>query len=244
MEQFKVFRAIGLSFKSWFRNFIPFTLIAAVLYSPVLIWLATLDLSQTRSLDELLNDVFVRPIYVLIGLSALLAPLMTYRVIQELNGTKVSILTSIKYGLRGILPGVFLAVITNVAQLVPMGGIISAIITCIFFVAAPAAVAEKVGPIQAFSRSSELTSGRRWGIFGLTFLIGLMLIGLLMVWIVPMFQSSEEQLMSSMKSSAIMLVVTMGIFQMFTGIVQAVSYALLRMDKEGVSHDELAKVFE
>ena len=36
----------------------------------------------------------------------------------------------------------------------------------------------------------------------------------------------------------------MGVFQMFTGIVQAVSYALLRMDKEGVTHDELARVFE
>lgn len=244
MEQFKVFRAIGLSFKSWFRNFIPFTLIAAVLYAPVIIWLATLDLSQTRSVEELLNDVFVRPIYILIGLSALLAPLMTYRVIQELNGTKVSMLTSVKYGLRGILPAVFLAIITNIAQLIPMGGILSAIVTCIYFVAAPVAVAEKVSPFQAFSRSAELTSGRRWGIFGLTFLIGLMLIGLLMVWIVPMFELGEAELMSSMRSSAIMLIVTMGVFQMFTGIVQAVSYALLRMDKEGVSHNELAKVFE
>ncbi|MBA3394167.1 MAG: hypothetical protein H0T89_16080 [Deltaproteobacteria bacterium] len=244
MQEFKIFRALGLSFKSWFRNFIPFTLIAAVLYSPVILWLATIDLSATRSVEDLLNDVFVRPIYALVGLSALLAPMLTYRVIQELNGTKVSMMASVKFGMRGILPAILLAVLTNVAQLVPMGGIISAIITCIWFVAAPAAVAEQLGPVTAFTRSSELTRGRRWGIFGLTFLIGLALVALLMAWVIPMFEKSEADLMSTMRQSAIMFVVTMGIFQMFTGIVQAVSYALLRLDKEGVTHEELAKVFE
>lgn len=244
MQEFKIFRALGLSFRSWFKNFIPFTLIAAVLYSPVIIWLATVDITESRSLEELLNSVFVRPIYALVGLSALLAPMLTYRVIQELNGTKVSIGASIKYGMRGIIPALVLAVICNVVQLVPAGGIISAIITCIWFVAAPAAVAEKLGPGSAFTRSAELTRGRRWGIFGLTFLIGLLLMVLLMAWIVPMFTSSEENILSSLRQSSILFVVTMGVFQMFTGIVQAVSYCLLRLDKEGVTHDELARVFE
>jgi hypothetical protein len=31
---------------------------------------------------------------------------------------------------------------------------------------------------------------------------------------------------------------------MFTGIVEAVSYALLRKDKDGTSYESLAKVFE
>ena len=34
------------------------------------------------------------------------------------------------------------------------------------------------------------------------------------------------------------------VYQLFLGIVQAVSYSLLRADKDGVSNEELAKVFE
>ena len=122
MQEFQIFRALGLAFRSWFRNFIPFTLLAAVLYSPVIIWITMVDLEKANSLDEILSSVFVRPIYALVGLSALLSPLLTYRVIQELNGTKVSMGTSIKFGLRGIVPALILAVVINVIQLAPGGG--------------------------------------------------------------------------------------------------------------------------
>jgi len=244
MNEFRIFRALGLAFRSWFNNFIPFTLVAAVLYSPVVIWILTWNPSEASSLEEILDKAFVWPIYLIIGLSTLLAPMMTYRVIHELNGTKVSMLTSIKYGMRGIMPAIILAVITNVLQLVPGGGIGAAVVTCMWFVAAPVAVAEQLGPFQALSRSSELTKGRRWGIFGLTLLIGLMLIGMLTVWIVPMFEKSGEDLAASLTRSSLLFVGTMALFQMFTGIVEAVSYALLRQDKDGVTHDALARVFE
>jgi hypothetical protein len=35
-----------------------------------------------------------------------------------------------------------------------------------------------------------------------------------------------------------------GVFPLFTGIVEAVSYALLRQDKDGASYQDLAKIFE
>lgn len=244
MQEFRIFRALGLAFRSWFRNFIPFTLLAAVLYSPVIIWITTIDPEKAKSLDDLVNSIFVRPIYVLVGISTLLAPMITYRVIQELNGTKVSMGTSIRFGLRGILPALILAVVTNVLQLIPMGGIVGAIVTCIWFVAAPAAVAEQLGPVAAMSRSAELTHGRRWGIFGLTFLIGLALVVILMAWIVPMLQKPDLEILTKLKQYSITFVVLMGVFQLFTGIVEAVSYALLRQDKDGVTHEELARVFD
>ena len=244
MEQFKISRALGLSFKSWFRNFIPFTLLAAVLYSPLAIWFAAFDLESATDRQDVFNTVFMYPIYFTIGVSTLLPPLLTYRVIQELNGTTVSIWTSIKFGLRGVLPALFLAVITNVAQRVPGGGIVSAIVTCVYFVATPAAVAEKLGPFTAFSRSAALTRGRRWGIFGLTFLLGLMLAGLLLLWIVPMFSGNGFDTVAEIHRSAIEVVVVLGVFQMITGIAQAVSYALLREDKDGISYAELARIFD
>lgn len=244
VQEFRIFRALGLSFTVWFRNFFPITLLAGLLYAPVFFWVATADLGASTDLDHILDVVFIKPIYALVGLSALLSPLLTYRVVQDLNGTKVSMLTSIKLGLRGIVPAVVLAVVTNLVQLIPLGGILGAIITCYWFVAAPAAVAERLGPFAAFSRSSVLTQGRRGGIFGLTFLIGLALIGLLAVWIVPMFSREPHEIMEGLRTSALMFVATMAVFQTFSGIAQAVSYALLRQDKDGVSHEDLARVFE
>jgi hypothetical protein len=247
MQQFRIFRALGLSFKAWFKNFIPFTLLAAVLYSPVVLWILTYSPQDADGVEAVQNAYFVRPVYVLTGISALLAPLITYRVIQDLNGIKVSMLTSIKFGLRGIVPAICIAVITNVLQLVPGGGIISAIVMCIWFVATPAAVAEQLGTMAAFTRSSQLTKGRRWGIFGLTFLIGLILLGLLLIWIVPMLTSAEGdpvETVRQLERSSLMFVVTIGLFQLFSGIVEAVAYVLLREDKDGVSVQELAKIFE
>jgi hypothetical protein len=245
MQQFRIFRALGLSFKAWFSNFIPFTLLAAVLYAPVVAWLVSYDAGPMDA-DTLIEVYFGRPLYVLIALSTLLAPFITYRVIQNLNGTKVSMVTSIKFGLRGIVPAVMFAIITQTLQLVPgVGGILSAVVQCMWFVTMPAAVAERLGPFAAFSRSAQLTSGRRWGIFGLSFLVGLMAIVLMAIWIVPLLQESHPGgAAASLAHASIWFVLTIGLLQLFQGIVQAVAYALLRQDKDGVSYEELARIFE
>lgn len=245
MQEFRVFRALGLAFKAWFRNFIPITLLAAVLYTPVIVWIATSTPDLTATKDALVNNYFVRPTYVLVGLATFMAPLLTYRIIQDLNGTRVSLLTSIKYGMRGIVPAILLAAITNVLAMVPIGGILGAIINCIWFVASPAAVAERLGPVAALSRSAVLTKGRRWGIFGLTFVVGLLMVLLMLAYIIPMVQHPDLQdPAGQFKQAAIVIVLLAALFNTLTGIVAAVSYALLRQDKDGVTHEELARVFE
>jgi hypothetical protein len=246
MQEFKLFRALGLAFRAWFRNFVPFTLLMAAVYAPVILWLTTVNPGTAATDDEFVSMAFSRPLYALMALTTLVAPLITYRVVQDLNGIKVSMLTSMKYGVRGILPGVFLAVILNLVGLIPgVGGIASAIITCILFVATPAAVAEKLGPFDAFQRSAELTRGRRWGIFGLSFLVGLVLVALLFALVFPLLlKENSGALLANWKSTAIEVTIVVGVCYMFTGIVAAVSYALLREDKDGVHHDALAKIFD
>ncbi len=243
MNDFKMFNALGLSFKSWFRNFVPFTLLAVLLYAPVVVWIVIYDPTKASSPEDLLNKMFLWPIYLLGGISTLLSPMLTYRVIQDLNGTKVPMWTSVKFGVRGIIPAMILAIVVNVLQRIPGGGIVGAVLTCVWFVAAPAAVAEQLGVGAAFNRSTALTRGRRWGIFGLTFLIGLALIGMLFGWIVPMFKEVSMDL-TGLRRPALLFVGSMGVFQLFMGIAQAVSYALLRQDKDGLNHADLAKVFE
>jgi hypothetical protein len=253
MQQFTIFRALGLTFRAWFRNFIPFTLLAAVLFSPVVLWAAMLPSGASLSAHDLqtLSVQFEKltswGIYAVVGISALLSPLLTYRVVQDLNGYRVSLGTSMKFGLRGIAPAIILALVTTLLQLVPRaGGIVSTILLCYWFVAAPAAVAEKLGPGAAFARSAELTRGRRWGIFGLNLLIQLAIFALVAVWIVPLLAGQVDPAVfgSTLRRTAVILVVAVSVFELFVGVAQAVCYTLLRTDKDGISNEELARVFE
>jgi hypothetical protein len=241
MQQFKVFRAIGIAFKAWFSNFIPITLLAAILYAPAIILATTLK-GTDDAISQPQLDNFQHILWLVIAASSLLAPFLTYRVVQYMNGTSSSIITSITHGFRGIIPVIIVAVVVNVLQMIPVGGIIGAILQCIWFVAGPAAVAERLNPIAALSRSSELTKGRRWGIFGLLFLIGLGLVIVMIALFAPMIANGGRG--SDFKHMVMIIVPTFCGFQLFVGVVQAVSYSLLRADKDGVTHEELAKVFE
>jgi hypothetical protein len=239
VDQFKVFRAIGLAFKAWFANFIPITLLAAVLYAPVIYWLTTLG-TPTGSFEKYLDSIN-HGVWLQQGLATLIAPMLTYRVIQYMNGQPSSMITSIKFGLRGILPAAILATATTILNFAPMGGIIGIVLTCLWFVAAPAAVVERLNPITALSRSGTLTSGRRWPIFGLCFLIGVIVFVIMLIFIVPAATAHDS---SGLRNMVIAIFAIGCVSQVFMGIVQAVSYSLLRGDKDGVTNEELAKVFE
>jgi hypothetical protein len=243
MQQFRIFRALGMTFRVWFRNFIPLTLTAAVLYAPAVLVELRIDGTGLDD-DALLEAFFGAPMYLLVALSTLLAPMITYRVIQDLNGSKVSMLTSLRFGLRGVVPALMVTIIGQLLALIPVAGpIIGTVATCIWFVATPAAVAEQLWPIAALTRSSQLTSGRRWGIFGLSALVVLLGIVFTAVWLVPQLRDGGDAVART-REAALTFMIVIGVYYVFYGIAQAVSYALLRQDKDGVSHEELAKIFD
>lgn len=247
MEQFKVFRAIGLSFKAWFANFIPITLLAAVLYAPVI--LLSLRMPKIDSVSDLEHwaSSFQHVMWAIVGASSLLSPLLIYRVIQYLNGQPSSMVDSIRFGMRGIVPAVLFAAVVSIVGLVPFGGIISAILSCMWFVTAPAAVVERLNPINAFARSNALTQGRRWGIFGMSIVLNLGIIVIMVAYLGPVLTGSVgsiDQARTTFEHFFVVFLPVVLVYQLFIGIAQAVSYSLLRADKDGVSNDELAKVFE
>jgi hypothetical protein len=245
-KEFRVFRALGLGLSAWARNFIPLTLLAAVLFSPVIIWISQIEPGDAATFDELVRNYFYIPIGAVIGLSALLTPLVTYRIVKHLGGSSVSILTSMRYGVRGFVPALILAAILfGLAFVGAIGGWITMIVLAHLFVASPAAVTERLGPFAAFSRSLTLTSGRRWGIFGLCFLIQIILAIVLKGYVQPMLEDdSARDPFGTLSKAAYILAGLMAVYCTFLGIVQAVSYGLLRQEKDGVSHEELARVFE
>jgi hypothetical protein len=247
VESFRVVRALVLAFRAWFASFIPITLVAAIVYAPVVIWMITLpDLRDARAVER--YEVFLtHGVYLVAALTALVPPLVTYRVVQYMNGAKVPMLTSVRFGLRGVLPAVIIAVVHTLVGFVPMGFVVQFVLTCYWFVATPAAVAEKLGPGDALSRSAQLTAGRRAGIFALVLVTGLGMVVALYAVFVPAMEalgSGGAHTLATFKQTLIICFAVFAAFQLLLGIVQAVSYSLLRTDKEGVSNEELAAVFE
>jgi hypothetical protein len=239
MKQFRIFRTLGMSFRIWLKNFIPFTLFAAMLYSPVWVELASDD-----KLDPfLLAPLRGVPVYGMLAFSALLTPLITGRVIQDLSGHRGSFITSLRFSVRGILPAQFLVVAMIVLGFVPMmGAIIGMVIMCICFVVTPAAVAERLGPIAAFSRSAHLTQARFWAVFGLRVLVFLPAGVLGVMRTIPLWNyegtgftsdASYAAMAEQARVLTIVFLIALGVVQVFTRIVEAVAYVLLREDKEG-----------
>lgn len=252
LKNFTIGRALGLGFRAWFANFIPVTLIAAVLYAPIIAWATTLpgaDALETRSAKSVV-DTYVAFIQhgtlALIGISTLLAPLLVYRVVQWMNGRSAPIGESLKYGVRGILPSALLAGVTYMFSMIPAGALINAILVSVFFVAASSAVAEKLGPFAALSRGARLTEGRRGGIFLLNLLMGIVVVAVMFAVVSPLTSSnrlSPTEAIGQLKRTAFILIGVVCVFQIISAMVQAVSYSLLRTDKDGISNEELANVF-
>lgn len=245
MQDFTIFRALGVAFRCWGRNLVSITLLVAVLLAYPLYVVISLDTSSPDAFFEELVGFLRYGTYIIMAMFAMLPAFLIYKVVQDLNGARVSIVNSVLYGLRALPTLIVLAILDRIAEILPspIDTIVKVVLLTLFFVAAPAAVAERmINPFGAMSRSLFLTSGRRWGTFGLIALIGITMYIASRIFVESMITSPDD--LGRIKTMGLVFLCGFALFQTFTGIVQAVSYALLRQDKEGVTNDELAKIFE
>jgi hypothetical protein len=134
--------------------------------------------------------------------------------------------------LAGLLVGLFVSLGT-IALIVP-----GLIIWTMLSIVGPAIVVERLGVGDGMRRSRELTKGRRWAVFGAVFLTAIILniISYVLTHVVgPIFGQFANGILS-----LVFLIVT----QAFQGVLVAVIYFQLRVEKEGISLDEIAKVFD
>jgi len=240
MREFKVFRALGLSFRAWFRSFVDFTLLGALLFAPIFVSIALVGPSADEDQMELL---LVLSFVVATIVSTLLAPLLIHRVVQDLDGKPTPMLTSVRVGFRGALAELVAGLGVLGAGVVPViGGILSMMFRCKWFVAAPAAVVEKRGPLEAVDRSGQLTEGRRWAIFGLYVLIVLVTIAVSIAWMIVALTISDTP--RGHQVALLGVAVVIGAMQLFKGVVAAVTYVMLRGEKEGPPQEQLGNVFD
>jgi hypothetical protein len=103
-------------------------------------------------------------------------------------------------------------------------------------VSVPVAVEERPGIFEAMRRSTYLTDGFRWSVFGVLFVLAFMSQGLERIAGVALAENESAALVVS----GVVSVLSVGL----TATAQAVMYYRLRSIKESVDVDQIASVFD
>ncbi|GLH75780.1 hypothetical protein SSBR45G_06880 [Bradyrhizobium sp. SSBR45G] len=160
-----------------------------------------------------------------------------YAAYQRMAGKPVNIVQSLSAGLGRCLPVIGVALLSalgiglaSLFFLIP-----GAMVYCALYVAVPACVIEKAAVFDSINRSSDLTKGYRWQIFGLILLVSV--VSLIVLILFGWFGGIT--LWGGLLYFAWQVVTTA-----FGAVLAAVVYHDLRVAKEGIDVDSLALIFD
>lgn len=260
--RFEIGRVISRTFEVIGRNFGAFALLALLLggLPSLLMTLSQLSLAgaETALFNPATAGLFILGVLVMLACAFTLQAAIVHATVADLNGRRVVVGESLMVGLRNVLPLIGLAILTGLGVglgflLLIVPGIILAVM---WSVAVPAKIVERIGVMQAFSRSNDLTRGRRWAIFGL------FVVYVILSWIVQAaitavcagfagslgfipIAGEAEGLVGNLQRAQ---VVAAPIIGTITALVSAAGVAALyyelRSTREGVGAEALASVFE
>ena len=250
--RFGIGNVLGMGFRVWFRNIIPFLVITGMLYAPLWIW--TIVVMRGEATPENLHRA-IMALSVVTWLnwpiSIIVSAALTYGVVMELQGQRASIGACITTGLVRFFPalGVWLLSLicislSTLALLIP-----GLIVSCMLYVATQASVLERPGVVGALKRSRELTSGHKMEIFGLFILLGLLgfalaLIVGLIIGVASRSGTGIEAAFHGIAQTAYINLASDIITSSIGATMASVAYYFLRAEKEGTSAAELAAIFD
>lgn len=168
---------------------------------------------------------------------------LVYGTFQDLRGQKASIGACIARAAT-TLPAIVVAAI-GFGLMVAIGSVLllvpGIILYVVFWLYAPAIIVERASIGASFSRSADLTRGKRWPIFGL----------LLVIYIIMYIATLAFGLIGGVTFALvspvaflILLYLIQAIATAYLAVATAVTYYYLRADKEGVDIEDIAKVFD
>src|SRR5688572_51008 len=140
---FTIGNAISQGFKIWGRNIVPFTLLGAIVYAPVAIWLMV-SFKEGMDLDKAMTMAGL-VVMLSVLLNIFISGAVTYGVVKEMQGQHAGFGECIAHGLRRFLPALgvsFLSVLAigGATLLLIIPGII---VYCMLYVAVQASVMER-----------------------------------------------------------------------------------------------------
>lgn len=255
-SSFRMGRALSLGASTMARNLVPFAVLGAVVYAPLIAYrLYSYDHLQ-QLIEDPSSEATLKALEIIMitfamgwGLRMLLSASVTYGVVQNIRGQPAGLITSLVKGVTRVPHTLAISIIVFILTVAPtvmllfLSTFLSAlwapcgiIIYCMYYVAVPASVCERTGVGGSLLRSRDLTSGHKSALFGLVAI----------VFLIDLFAS---KLVTKLFAGTGHTVIYVGLgVDIVIGILGAciasACYCLLRNEKEGTSADDLASVFE
>jgi hypothetical protein len=240
--RFNLGRVLAESFSVLLRNFVPFMVISVVIAIPSLL-IAYWQRGTPPESSGIAASVIAGLVELLTA--ALTQSALTYGTLQDIRGQRAGLGECISRGLASTPKVAIAAILWSIA--VAVGGMLlfvpGIIMAVMFWVYVPAIVVENAGVIDCFGRSRDLTRGHRWSIFSLFALVFVVIFGL-EIWFIS--QVDIVSVAATLNTGwvpwlieAISIVITA-----YAAVMTSVGYYYLRVEKEGVVIDDIAKVFD
>lgn len=171
---------------------------------------------------------------------------MTYVVYQGLLGraARFSEAVSASANRAAALFGVALLVTIGASIGLLLLVIPAIIVYCMWAVAVPVCVVEKLGSVASLSRSAKLTEGYRLRIFGLFLVAGMVSLVLVLCFSMLIGLALGFSDLNQSPPGMLLLTLVIVLAQAFVNVMVAVLYYDLRMVKEGLNLNSLASVFD
>jgi hypothetical protein len=231
-HEFRIGSVLSRGVRILAGNIVPFGLLALAFTAPPYIYVLAATGSELASSGNL--AILIAGIL----LQYLLTAALVYGTIRELRGSRASLMECVRRGLGLVFPVVGVAVLAGLATglaslaLVVPGLIVAAML----WVAVPVAVVERPSITAALRRSAELTKGYRWQVFGIIVIV----FGLDQV----VLAAGSAIVGDDMPALLVVSWIVSAIFGAAIAVVSAVSYHDLRIAKEGLDPQQIAKVFD
>ena len=236
---FRVGRVFTQTFSVLSRNLLPFCIVTVIAALPYFFLLGA-DGRPANAMTAGRAGLAIFWFILAILLNALSQAVILYAAFEDMRGRPVNMMESLRIGFGRILPVLGTAIVVGVLTM--LGGIAlvipALIVMTMMFVAIPACVVERLGPVKSVGRSAALTKGYRWRVFGLW--ISFMIV----LGIVQSVSVGIGSAIGGVFVARLILLLWNAIYIAFSATLVVVTYRDLRVAKEGVDTDQIAAVFD
>jgi len=196
--------------------------------------------AETQSAADFPFGRFFGGLSLFLILNTLAQAVILYGAFQAMRGRPVNLGECLKVGLGRFFPIIGLVICAYLAIWIGLILLIvpGMILAMMWYVGTPVCVVEQKGPLASLGRSSELTKGHRWKIFGMVLLL-LIIAGIVGAIVVALLAITGSSVLITLGT-----LVWNGVWGAFYAIFGVVTYHDLRVAKEGVDTDQIASVFD
>jgi hypothetical protein len=177
-------------------------------------------------------------------LTGLAAGAIAFGTFQDLNGQPAGFGICVRRGLALVAPVIAVVLLSSLLAFVGYMAIAipGIIIYTTLWLVVPVTVVERPGIMNSLRRSSVLTKGCRWQIFGMILILAAADAGAL--WAIETVAAPNEATIVSLLPYFFLSLGATSVLTAFEAVVTTVTYYKLRVAKEGTAIAEIAKVFD